>query len=444
MRCPAGPSPTIEGCADQAMFDTIYSLCDSLTARVNSIISIVGGTPLAPITRPTVGACLNGLVLTEIKQYLEAAVATGYVKKYAEYPDGMPVPFPSTLEEVQALQECDAFWLNLAEVSGCMGAPITVEGCLTGALISNIHRVLACLINEQCSPCQCPVCAEEEGCQACNDCITLLVEFSGMSALIILAPHALGCVKPFTFTRVAFRYNETQMLVTDPAVWLSGTLYLVKGCAAIHLVYEDESSLDPADWWSAENIVEYACNGVPEPGHICTEWRPDTGTATGIFVNQAFDIYKYAEPLTIPQGEVTVSAFASTPICHKPWTGLAPYYRITMSGIPDYSGCDTCTPDGGDNCQGWLTSDIGGGLSLYTGDSPHWHGVGFQPEVTFDPSRCTYLLKIRCSGSIIYQGLKFNCGGPEGTYRLDPDFDNPCFYSDVDIAVGPDSGPVII
>jgi len=295
--------------------------------------------------------------------------------------------------------------------------------------------------------------------------MTLLVEDSvlGASALINI-PYVFSgssCVAEFNFNQ-GLRWDASHLEVPktsgqDPVYSVAGVVHLVKGCGYIQINYGDRSAGNPDDWWAAFNIIEPRCDGSMDPGIICLEWWTTGNPPEPIPVFAGIDIplytYDSGAHVTTLRVTVKVTAYMDKPICTDPWKGTAKYYRINMADIP------ACTEHCDNNvdfpCEGLLINQ-GTSLTLDNSQGHEWHGKDFNAEVTFDAARCTYILRLWCQGTwedpetheivhgevTTYQGVKTHCGGPEGAYTPDPDYEGiypMCFYGDVNIAIEEDT-----
>ena len=169
--CPSGPIPTFSGCMTQLLLDDIYDLCDSTANRVNLIkVGIEGEAPLAYVARQTGGA-VSSSTFGDIRAWMAAAAATGYVKKYAEDNTGTPIPFPTTIAEVNDLRACGGFWGSLDDIESCMELTAAfTDTCLQPSILAYFHMALQCMLNELCAPCECPVCGNTGACCVSGTC----------------------------------------------------------------------------------------------------------------------------------------------------------------------------------------------------------------------------------------------------------------------------------
>jgi hypothetical protein len=447
--CPNRVVPRIVPCLDGADPDQglihAYDLIDIVTDRVNQFKGLMGETSIARIRRATTagwpaidrhtlmsGGTTPGGGFDGIASYVNNVLfASGYVYKQTKDQSYnlWPVP-PDNRSDVALLRSCHAFWLNWDEVYACLEDPDTGQalnaalrkctfdncgGCpsepaITKTAWKHFIMSLQCMANYACYPsCMCPLCSRG-GCGACARCMTVQVQFDGVTALMAL-PAGEGCILDFDMIGV-FRDGEG----------LDSTEYPLCTChvnlARGYLVYVVNITKILED--STRIILTHQPRridfGISDPGDACAD-IPSHGQ---LLVDQMEDVYYYdqsSEPAqTYFMGSARVCMASGFPIYSHPWDGVNRYYTLGMGDIPE---CDICGHSGLPAQSGRM-SFSGGGFSIDTAGS-HL-GRTFDADITFDYSKCAYGLDLKCEVGTYWRGLSFTCGGPAGTYLPDPDF----------------------
>ena len=464
--CPTRvPRPTLN-CLDKNWIkEQIYTRIETIAARVQAfqLLMLTPASELLPdyIRPPDEYPCVDcdfcntGKPPSDpaniqpgefygIAAYIDMMFATGYVVKQVKYRDETlwKLP-PDTKEEVELLQECQAFWGSWGEVYGCMslnakardslfGSDCGSGDCMRSPMWEDLYLSLDCLAYYRCYPsCQCIYC-DPRSCLPCNKCLSLQVEFENYWALEDVAgTGATGsCALDFTVVGAEFKNLEG---VAIENLSLNATAHLVKSHVVWSIAIIDARQPTVL---TLTHQVEMDYTGVEGPSNPCIE-IPEPGMLVNTKLVELYYHDLEVDPAqTHLAGVAYVTMQLGFPICARPWNGVKRYYMLDLLTVPECPDCPSSIQPATDgmlkNFYGYMELKI---LNV------SYLGREFYAKVIFDDEICAFRLSIGCvsGGEVWWEGIKLTgCGGPQGVYGLDPDFltnynREPCFSSAVRI-----------
>lgn len=445
--CPVKAGDITEKCLGAKwLADEIYTRIAIVATRVRAFQTLMG-KPLIPEFVPATTwkavdciFCDTGNANFDgIGDYVRRLFMTGYVVKQVKLTGtetvwAMP---PANKEDVTILQACDAFWTSWDQIYTCMDMDKAdrdkiFSGCgggsdaMTYKMWNDMFHLLDCMAYYKCYPsCMCVYCQPSgEGCQACNRCLTVQINFETYWALEWLAgtTSLSSCVIDFTLDDIAFRDSDG---IDVPGISASITVHLVKSYVIWKLKITDVRS------GAVTATMQYEYHSVVSegPSKICEEIQNHGELLPG--GDAALYVYDSEAGTTTKWGDAVLVLAMGYPICDRPWEGIKKYYQIDMTTVPECIFCSLVELPVSDGKM----VKTGGGLALVDPAVSHL-GRSFGASVEFDDILCAYRMKITCTVNgapvPIWEGLQLgNCGGPEGVYNLDPEFINPCFGTSV-------------